>query len=162
MFVHCILWLRLLALFGLGRARVSAQNAHTEPLSQPSERPLAHRRHEAAATTYASYISAIPLLVASLRKIYVDDEARNIVVNRRRRDGKYRTSTVRAGKVEQRSCKVSSCLQSGSGRKSRLNLRMPAENFERERERMKKREAVETLSSDEGERKRGKQSLKNK
>jgi len=27
---------------------------------------------------------------------------------------------------------------------------------------MKKREAVETLSSDEGERKRGKQSLKNK
>ena len=39
---------------------------------------------------------------------------------------------------------------------------MPAENFGRERERMKKREAVETLSSDEGERKRGKQSLKNK
>jgi len=31
---------------------------------------------------------------------FVDDEARNIVVDRRRRDGKYRTSTVRAGKVE--------------------------------------------------------------
>ncbi len=33
---------------------------------------------------------------------------------------------------------------------------MPAENFERERERVKKREAVETLSSDEGERKKRK------
>ena len=43
--------LRSLALFGLGRARVSAQNAHTEPLSSPSERRL-HTGDMKPRTTY--------------------------------------------------------------------------------------------------------------